>query len=107
MTVNNVLVVGGGITGTVLAIALAQKGVKVVLAERSPVWYGVGHGITLQGNALGSFDKIGAYSKMAQSGCGFDDIEMFHASGALIARMPIAKAGGPTGRTGARSDRGH
>jgi 2-polyprenyl-6-methoxyphenol hydroxylase-like FAD-dependent oxidoreductase len=95
MTVNNVLVVGGGITGTVLAIALAQKGVKVVLAERSPVWYGVGHGITLQGNALGSFNKIGAYDKMAEKGCGFDDIEMFHASGALIARMPIAKAGGP------------
>jgi 2-polyprenyl-6-methoxyphenol hydroxylase-like FAD-dependent oxidoreductase len=95
MTVNNVLVVGGGITGTVLAIALAQKGVKVVLAERSPEWYGVGHGITLQGNALGSFNKIGAYAEMAKKGWGFDDLEMFHASGAKLARMPIAKAGGP------------
>ena len=35
MTVKNVLVVGGGITGTVAAVALAQKGVKVTLVELS------------------------------------------------------------------------
>ena len=36
MAVSKVLVVGGGITGSVLAIALAQRGVTVDLVEISP-----------------------------------------------------------------------
>jgi 2-polyprenyl-6-methoxyphenol hydroxylase-like FAD-dependent oxidoreductase len=95
MSVKNVLVVGGGITGTVAAVALAQRGVKVTLIEISPVWYGVGHGITLQGNALKVFNLIGAFDKMAEKGHGFDWFEMYHASGAQIAKMPAAKTGGP------------
>ena len=94
MTVKNVLVVGGGITGTVAAVALAQRGVKVTLVERSPEWYGVGHGITLQGNALKVFNLIGAYDKMAVNGCGFSEIETFTADGHQIARMPAAHTGG-------------
>src|SRR5919198_649958 len=47
-----VLAVGGGITGSVLSLALTQRGVDVDLVEISPQWFGVGHGITLQGNAL-------------------------------------------------------
>ena len=44
MGVSKVLVVGGGITGSVLSLALAQRGVQVDLVEISPVWHGVGHG---------------------------------------------------------------
>jgi len=94
MSVKNVLVVGGGITGTVVSVALAQRGVKVTLVERAPQWYGVGHGITIQGNALKVFKAIGAYDKMAEHGETFDWLAMYHASGAEIARMPAAKTGG-------------
>jgi len=94
MSVKNVLVVGGGITGTVAAVAFAQRGVKVTLVERSPEWYGVGHGITLQGNALRVFNEIGAFAKMAEHGHGFNDVEMFLANGHQIGRMPAAKTGG-------------
>ena len=94
MAVKNVLVVGGGITGTVAAVALAQRGVKVTLAERSPEWYGVGHGITLQGNALKVFNLIGAYDKMAEKGLGFSELETYTADGHKIARIPAAKTGG-------------
>ena len=62
MSVSSVLVVGGGITGSVLALALAQRGVRVELAEISPQWRGVGHGITVQGNLLAALDKVGATS---------------------------------------------
>jgi 2-polyprenyl-6-methoxyphenol hydroxylase-like FAD-dependent oxidoreductase len=48
MAVSKVLIVGGGITGSVLAIALADKGADVSLVEHSPVWHGIGHGITHQ-----------------------------------------------------------
>jgi 2-polyprenyl-6-methoxyphenol hydroxylase-like FAD-dependent oxidoreductase len=94
MTVKNVLVVGGGITGTVAAVALAQKGVKVTLAEIAPQWYGVGHGITLQGNALRSFKNIGALDRILEKAHGFDDFSMYHASGQLLQGMKVAKTGG-------------
>ena len=41
--VSTALVVGGGITGSMLALALAQRGVRADLVEISPVWHGVGH----------------------------------------------------------------
>ena len=50
--VSTALVVGGGITGSMLALALAQRGVRTDLVEISPVWHGVGHGITVQGNGI-------------------------------------------------------
>lgn len=94
MAVKKALVVGGGITGTVASLALAQRGVDVTLIEISPVWYGVGHGITLQGNALKVFEAIGAFDKMIERGHGFDFLEMYNAGGHLINKMPTPKMGG-------------
>jgi len=107
MAVKKVLVVGGGITGTVAALALAQRGVKVTLIEISPVWHGVGHGITWQGNALKVFDAIGAFDKMIERGFGFDSLDMFSADGHLINKMATPKTGGenlPSTMGGLRSD---
>jgi 2-polyprenyl-6-methoxyphenol hydroxylase-like FAD-dependent oxidoreductase len=95
MTVENVLVVGGGISGTVAAVALAQKGVRVTLVEISPEWFGVGHGITVQGNALRVFKEIGALDKMLENGLGFDNLTLFHADGSVINAMDAPKMGGP------------
>ena len=64
--VSRVLVVGGGITGGVLSLALAQKGVEVVLVDLRPELGGVGHGITLQGNALKAFNSVGIYDQLAE-----------------------------------------
>ncbi|CAB4889710.1 MAG: NAD(P)-binding protein [Actinobacteria bacterium] len=94
MTVENVLVVGGGISGTVAAVALAQKGVRATLVEISPEWYGVGHGITVQGNALRVFNEIGALDKMLESGLGFNNLTLFHADGSVINAMDAPKMGG-------------
>lgn len=95
MTVKHVLVVGGGITGCVAAIALAQKGVTVSLIEISPQWFGVGHGITVQGNALKAFQQIGAVERMLDKGHGFDHLEVRHADGNLLVRLDTPKTGGP------------
>lgn len=94
MTVKNVLVVGGGITGTVAAIALAQKGVKVTMLEISPEWYGVGHGITVQGNLLKVFRALGAYDAVAAKGHTFNNVRLFNADGSLMAEIPVAHTGG-------------
>lgn len=94
MTVKTVLVVGGGITGCVAAISLAQRGVDVTLVERSPQWFGVGHGITIQGNALKVFREIGAIAPILEKGHGFDQVRMHRADGTEIATVTVAKTGG-------------
>jgi 2-polyprenyl-6-methoxyphenol hydroxylase-like FAD-dependent oxidoreductase len=94
MGVSKVLVVGGGITGSVAALALARRGVAVDLVEISPVWHGVGHGITVQGNALAAFEKVGLLEAVLAKGVAFDRMRMLTADGALIVEAPTPHTGG-------------
>ena len=95
MGVSKVLVVGGGITGSVLSLALAQRGVHVDLVEISPVWHGVGHGITLQGNALRAFERIGVLDEVLARGVPFDRMRLLRADGGLLVEAPTPRTGGP------------
>jgi len=95
MGVSRVLIVGGGITGSVAATALAQRGVKVDLVEIVPEWKGTGHGITIQGNALRSFSLIGVWDEVRASGFAFDRVRLSQADGTLIAEAPTPRTGGP------------
>jgi 2-polyprenyl-6-methoxyphenol hydroxylase-like FAD-dependent oxidoreductase len=95
MSVQKVLVIGGGISGTVASIALAQKGVRVTLVEISPQWHGVGHGITVQGNALSAFEQIGALDRMLEKAHPFTDLRLCHADGHVIATVETPRTGGP------------
>ena len=95
MGVSKVLVVGGGITGSVLSLALAQRGVQVDLVEISPVWHGVGHGITVQGNALRAFEKIGVLDEVLSRGVPFNQMRLLKADGSLIVEAPTPHTGGP------------
>jgi len=47
-----ILIVGGGIAGLSLAIALRRHGAAPELVERSPAWPAVGAGIALHANAV-------------------------------------------------------
>ena len=94
MGVSKVLVVGGGITGSVAALALARRGVAVDLVEISPVWHGVGHGITVQGNALAAFEQVGLLKAVLARGVPFDRMRMLDADGALIVEAPTPHTGG-------------
>jgi 2-polyprenyl-6-methoxyphenol hydroxylase-like FAD-dependent oxidoreductase len=93
--VSTALVVGGGITGSVLALALARRGVRTDLVEISPVWHGVGHGITVQGNALAALAKVGVLTEVMQRGVPFNQLRMLNADGSLIAEVPTPHTGGP------------
>jgi len=95
VSVSSVLVVGGGITGSLLALALAQRGVRVELAEISPQWRGVGHGITVQGNLLAALDKVGVLGEVLDRGVPFNQLRMRQADGSLIAEVPTPRTGGP------------
>jgi 2-polyprenyl-6-methoxyphenol hydroxylase-like FAD-dependent oxidoreductase len=91
---HRVLVVGGGITGSVLSLALAQRGVQVVLAEIRDRWEGAGHGITLQGNALRAFHDVGVFDKIAERGFAFDKLRMRTADGHVIMELDTPPMGG-------------
>jgi len=94
MAVSKVLVVGGGITGSVLSLALAQRGVSVDLAEISPQWFGVGHGITVQGNALKALRSVGVLDRVLESAVPFNQMRLRRADGSLIVELATPHTGG-------------
>ncbi len=94
MSVSSVLVIGGGITGSMLSLALAQRGVRVDLAEITKDWRGVGHGITVQGNALAALARVGVLDEVLRRGVPFDTLRMRQADGTLIAELPTPHTGG-------------
>ncbi len=94
MSVSSVLIVGGGITGSVLALALAQRGVRADLAEITPQWRGTGHGITVQGNLLAALGKVGVLDEVLRRGVPFNLLRMRQADGTLIAELPTPRTGG-------------
>lgn len=105
--VSKVLVIGGGVTGTMVALALAQKGVEVVLVERGTDLTAIGHGITLQGNALKAFADVGVIDEVLEHGFPFGSLRMRKANGDLLMEIPTPPMGGPglPGTAGAmRSD---
>ncbi|MFG2958971.1 FAD-dependent monooxygenase [Streptomyces sp. NPDC048291] len=94
MPVNKVLVVGGGITGSVLCLALAQRGVEAELVEVSPQWFGVGHGITIQGNALKALRSVGVLDRVLARAVPFDLMRLRRADGGLITELETPHTGG-------------
>lgn len=68
----SVLIVGGGISGLVLAIALRRSGIKATIAEISPQWTPKGSGIHLYSNALRALDDIGIAHDIVRAGSSHD-----------------------------------
>ncbi|MFT4084948.1 MAG: FAD-dependent monooxygenase [Nocardioides sp.] len=92
--VRRVLVVGGGIAGGVLSLALAQRGVEVVLVDLRPELGGVGHGITVQGNALKAFREVGIYDRLAERGFPFNSLKLCAPDGTVTAQIQAPPMGG-------------
>nr|WP_138757214.1 FAD-dependent monooxygenase [Modestobacter altitudinis] len=92
--VRRVLVVGGGTAGSVLTLALRQRGLDVVLAERQTEWKAIGHGITIQGNALRALREVGVADEVVAAGAPFDRLRMRTADGGLIQEIISPPLGG-------------
>jgi len=77
MKPQSTLVVGAGIGGLTVAIALRRQGIPVEIIEREPDWTAYGVGIIQQMNvirAMGQLDLLDAYMSKA---CGFDKTTLF------------------------------
>jgi 2-polyprenyl-6-methoxyphenol hydroxylase-like FAD-dependent oxidoreductase len=95
--VQRVAIAGAGIAGLATAILLAEDGVEVDVYEIKPEISALGSGITLQGNALRSFARLGIWEAVQQKSYSFDVLGL-RAPGpdaAVIAQIPDAKTGGP------------
>jgi 2-polyprenyl-6-methoxyphenol hydroxylase-like FAD-dependent oxidoreductase len=94
MSVRSALIVGGGFTGLTTAIALAQRGVEVTLVDKAQAWARVGHGLTIQGNALRVFREIGVIDEVLAIGQAENAVTLYFADGRVMAEMPTPRTGG-------------
>lgn len=89
-----VLIVGAGTAGSVATLALRRRDVEVVLVEREPDWKEVGHGITLQGNALRALAVVGVADQVIAAGYPWSTIRFRDADGTVLSEMPMPELGG-------------
>lgn len=95
--VSRVAIVGSGVAGTTAAILLAEGGVDVDVFEIKSDLSALGSGITLQGNALRVFDRLGVWEQVREAGYTFD-VTQLRAPGPdapIVAQISGAPTGGP------------
>lgn len=61
-------IVGGGVAGLAMAIALTSVGKDFLLFERSPVLRGIGAGFGLAANAMKAFEELGMREEVEEIG---------------------------------------
>ena len=66
--VERILIVGGGIAGLTLAIALHRQGFRAELVERSTTWHATGAGILLHANGMRMLRALGVGEAVEQAG---------------------------------------
>lgn len=95
MSVQKILVIGGGIGGMAAAIALRKKNVEVELVELDPVWQATGAGITISGPTLRGFKALGLLEEVKRQGFCSHGVHLCAADGRLVAELPAPPMGVP------------
>ena len=90
-----ILIVGGGIAGLTLAVALRRRGLGVELVEIQPRWNVLGVGISLTGPTLRALKSIDLIDPCVAVSFGFERIVFADAAGREFAALPLQKLCGP------------
>jgi 2-polyprenyl-6-methoxyphenol hydroxylase-like FAD-dependent oxidoreductase len=93
--VRHVVVVGAGVAGPTLALALNRLGVEVELVEGQQVWQPVGVGVTLMGPALRALRAIGLIDRAVGSGAPVYRLAIGDASGEVTSVEALPRLNGP------------
>jgi len=86
--VNDVTIIGGGIGGLTLAVALRRVGIAVRIIEKGNRASRLGTGICLLGNAMRALDRIGLADRCIAQGYGYDKVKTCDAAGNVLQEIP-------------------
>jgi 2-polyprenyl-6-methoxyphenol hydroxylase-like FAD-dependent oxidoreductase len=93
--IENVLIVGGGIAGMTLAIALQRCGLRPEIIEVNPDWSVLGVGISLQGPALRALRMVGLLDACIGQGFGYSHFKACNAAGEVTGTVQLPRLNGP------------
>ena len=91
----NILIVGGGIAGLTLAVALRRRGLAAEAVELQPRWNILGVGISLTGPTLRALQSIGVIDECVAVSFGFERIIFADAHGKRIGEQKLFRLCGP------------
>jgi 2-polyprenyl-6-methoxyphenol hydroxylase-like FAD-dependent oxidoreductase len=91
---SSVLIVGGGIAGLTLSIALARQGVKAQIVEIKPEWSVYGVGIILQSNGIRALDALGLAERCVAAGFPYSVSRQFNMQGEPFLDRPKPNVSG-------------
>jgi 2-polyprenyl-6-methoxyphenol hydroxylase-like FAD-dependent oxidoreductase len=83
-----VVIVGGGIGGLSLALALRQREIACEVIEREPGWTTVGAGITFYPNGMRALGRLGLATAVEQAGVAVEHVSMRDRSGREVGVLP-------------------
>jgi 2-polyprenyl-6-methoxyphenol hydroxylase-like FAD-dependent oxidoreductase len=93
--IRNVLIVGGGIAGMTLGIALQRNGVHAEIVELNREWSVLGVGISLQGPALRALRMVGVLDACIGRGFGYSHFKACNAAGDVTGTVQLPRLNGP------------
>jgi len=96
-SVASALVVGGGIGGMAVAIALAERGVAVGIIDLDPEWRVYGAGITITGPTLRAYRRLGLLDAIKAQGAITTKTRLFRYDGVHLHDLdePVIEEGLP------------
>jgi 2-polyprenyl-6-methoxyphenol hydroxylase-like FAD-dependent oxidoreductase len=93
--VQKVLVVGGGIGGLCLAVALRDTGIDVDIVEIKQDWTVYGVGIIQQSNVVRAMAQLGLVDEYLAASFPFEKVAICAPDGHLLATLPGRRLAGP------------
>jgi len=93
--VEKVLVVGGGIGGLCLAVALRDRGIDVDIVEIKKDWTVYGVGIIQQSNVVRAMAQLGLVDDYLAASFPFENVAIYTPAGQLLATLPGQRLAGP------------